>query len=216
MLLITIEQGSGVEPEWMAGIYDGFAATYVRKRDSFDLTEVLEGFTSALPDNGALCDLGCGAGEPVSTYFAKLGWDVTGVDFSAGMLELADEILPEMMTALGDIRDVDFETESFDAVTAVYSLFHIPWHDHPGLFARVTRWLRPGGQFLFTYATADYTGYDEFEGTREFMGQALFYSHTTPERLRTQLATAGLDLVDEQHRTIGGETFLWVTVARPA
>ena len=67
-----------------------------------------------------------------------------------------------------------------------------------------------------TYATADYTGHDEFEGTREFMGQALFYSHTTPERLRTQLATAGLDLVDEQHRTIGGETFLWVTVARPA
>lgn len=200
-----------MEPESLAGIYDGFAATYARKRDSFDLSVVLDEFAAVLPSTGDLCDLGCGAGEPVSAYFVHRGWDVTGVDFSAGMLELADEYVPEMTTVLGDIRDVDFDAGSFDAVTAVYSLFHIPWRDHAAIFANIAKWLRPNGRLLFTYATSDYTGFDEFEGAKEFMGQELFYSHTTVERLNTQLASAGLQVVQSRNRTIGGETFRWVT-----
>lgn len=204
-----------VEPESLAAIYDGFATTYVRNRDSFDLAAILDDFAATLPPTGELCDLGCGAGEPVSAYFADRGWRVTGVDFSAGMLELADEIVPSMTTVLGDIREVTFEAQSFDAVTAIYSLFHVPWHDHPAVFANVWRWLRPGGRMLFTYATSDYTGFDEFEGAKEFMGQELFYSHTTVQRLGTQLELAGFDSVATVDQTIGGETFLWVTANRP-
>lgn len=201
--------------ESLARIYDGFAASYARNRDVFDLGEVLRAFSSGLPDSGDLCDLGCGAGEPVSAYFASRGWRVTGVDFSAGMLELADEFVPSMTSVLGDMRDVDFADESFDAVAAVYCLFHIPWRDHQAVFDRVSRWLRPGGQFLFTYATREYTGSDEFEGTKEFMGQSLFYSHTTPSRLAEQVAAAGLEVTSAVTRCIGGESFLWVTAYRP-
>jgi len=120
-----------------------------------------------------------------------------------------------MTSVLADMRDVDFTDESFDAVTAVYCLFHIPWRDHQAVFDRVSRWLRPGGQFLFTYATREYTGSDEFEGTKEFMGQSLFYSHTTPSRLAEQVAAAGLEVTSAVTRCIGGESFLWVTAYRP-
>ena len=58
-------------------------------------------------------------------------------------------------------------------------------------------------------------GADEFEGEKEFMGQQLFYSHTTPENLRAQLADAGLAIRAFDLRDIGGETFLWVTADRP-
>ena len=57
--------------ESLARIYDGFAASYARNRDVFDLGEVLRAFSSGLPDSGDLCDLGCGAGEPVSAYFVS-------------------------------------------------------------------------------------------------------------------------------------------------
>ena len=67
---------------------------------------------------------------------------------------------------------------------------------------------------LFTYATADYTGQERFEGDKTFMGQRLFYSHTTPEELATQLAAAGLAIEQAERRTIGGECFLWVTARR--
>jgi cyclopropane fatty-acyl-phospholipid synthase-like methyltransferase len=104
--------------------------------------------------------------------------------------------------------------DHFDAITAVYRLFHVPWVEHPRLFERMRTWLRPGGCALFTYATAAYTGADEFDGEIEFMGQRLFYSHTTVAGLCGQLATAGLRVVETLERDIGGERFLWVTVER--
>lgn len=196
----------------LASIYDGFAQTYDRNRSQFDLTGILAEFQALLPATGSLLDLGCGAGEPVSAAFAARDWQVTGVDLSESMLELARAHVPGIQTLHADLRKVELPPASFDAITSVYSLFHVPWRDHPSVFANVRKWLKPGGAALFTYATQDYTGADEFEGTKVFMGQELFYSHTTEAGLNAQLAEAGLETLSAQRRSIGGETFLWVTV----
>ena len=196
----------------LAAIYDGFARTYDDNRGVFDMGPVIEDFMACLPATGNLLDLGCGAGEPFAKAFLDRGWSVTGVDFSARMLELAARHVPDMMRVHGDMRDVAFPAASFDAICAVYSLFHVPHAEHPGLFGRVRSWLRPGGIFLFTYATRAYTGHERFDGTKEFLGQPLFYSHATPDELRRQLDAAGFCDVDAKERSIGGEAFLWVSV----
>ena len=87
---------------------------------------------------------------------------------------------PGMETILADICDVDFLDEQFDAVTAIYCLFHIEYTKHADIFRKVFSWLKPGGRSLFTYATKEYTGSEIFNGYKEFMGEQLFYSHTTP------------------------------------
>ena len=197
-------------------IYDQFAATYEANRGLFDMTEVLVPFFDGLGQSkGRLLDLGCGAGEPFPRYFLDRGWEVYGVDFSKKMLRLAAQYAPGMRTICDDMAEVDFAPAHFDAITCIYSLFHVPRARHPGLFAKFHRWLRPGGKALFTYATKAYTGADEFEGEKEFMGQRLFYSHTTPENLRIQLVSAGLAVESAVLRDIGGESFLWVTVRQP-
>lgn len=193
-------------------IYDGFADTYEANRGLFDMRPVFDDFWSRLDlGKGDALDLGCGAGEPFAKNFIERGWHVTGVDFSQRMLQLAARYVPEMRRIHGDMSEVDFPPASFDAVTAVYSLFHLPRTRHPALFANIRRWLRPGGKFLFTYATRHYTGANGFDGEIEFMGKPLYYSHDTRERLREILAQAGLEIEDERLREIGGETFLWVT-----
>lgn len=198
-------------------IYDEFAATYEANRGLFDMNPVLQPFFAGLKrEKGRLLDLGCGAGEPFPRYFLDQGWEVYGVDFSKKMLRLAAQYAPQMHTIYGDMTEVEFEPEQFDAITCIYSLFHVPRARHPALFAKFRRWLRPGGQTLFTYATREYTGHDEFEGEQEFMGQRLFYSHATPDQLRGQLAAAGLQVAGCDLREIGGETFLWVVACKPA
>lgn len=193
-------------------IYDGFADTYEANRGLFDMRPVFDDFWSRLgSEKGDALDLGCGAGEPFAKNFIERGWRVTGVDFSQRMLQLAERYVPEMKRVHGDMSRVEFAPASFDAVTAVYSLFHLPRERHPALLANVRRWLRPRGKFLFTYATRHYTGADTFDGRIEFMGKPLFYSHDTPEQLRAILAQAGLGIENEAWHEIGGETFLWVT-----
>lgn len=196
-------------------IYDRFADTYEKNRGLFDMSAVLNDFFRRLPERpGRLLDLGCGAGEPFPAYFLAHGWQVTGVDFSSRMLALARRYQPKMETVFADICDVNFPDGQFDAVTAVYCLFHIEYTKHPALFQNIHRWLAPGGRCLFTYATKAYTGSDIFEGYKEFMGERLFYSHTTPEHLFVMLTSAGFEIEASDYRTIGGETFLWMTVAR--
>jgi len=75
--------------------------------------------------------------------------------------------------------------------------------------------LKPGGLSLFTYATKEYTGTEIFNGYKEFMGEQLFYSHTTPDNLFTILKSTGFKIESAQYRQIGGETFLWITIAKP-
>jgi cyclopropane fatty-acyl-phospholipid synthase-like methyltransferase len=130
------------------------------------------------------------------------------------MLELAARYVPEMQTIHSDMRTVEFDAERFDAITAVYSLFHVPAEEHSVLFEKFQRWLRPGGKVLFTYATREYTGSDEFDGCKEFLGKQLYYSHKTPERLCMDLECAGLEVESLDYRDIGGEVFLWVTACR--
>lgn len=201
----------------LQGIYDGLAEAYEENRGLFDMTEVFDSFYRSLDvEKGKLLDLGCGAGESFSRLFVDRGWAVTGVDFSRQMLELASKYVPEMKTIHADMRQVEFESSEFDAITAIYSLFHVPSNDHVALFEKFYRWLCPKGKVLFTYATKEYTGSNEFDGYKKFMEKDLYYSHKTPEKLRAVLEKIGFNIESTDYRDIGNETFLWVMVRKPA
>ena len=198
-------------------IYDEFAETYDKNRGLFDMTEVFNSFYERLEiKKGRLLDVGCGAGEPFPRFFIDRGWTVTGVDFSKRMLELASKYVPEMKTICADMREVEFGPGRFEAITATYSLFHIPSNNQTALLNKFYRWLCPKGKALFTYATKEYTGSDEFDGYKEFMGQKLYYSHKSPDKLYADLEKIGFNVESGDYRDIGGETFLWVTVSKPA
>ncbi|QIK38844.1 methyltransferase domain-containing protein [Caldichromatium japonicum] len=190
--------------------YETLAATYEANRGQFDLSAILADLIARLPERGRLLDLGCGTGEPVARAFLDRNWSVVGVDFCAAMLELAARHCPEMERIQADMRSLDFAPGQFDAITLVYSLFHVPWPEHPALFARFYDWLKPNGLLLFTYATADYTDQERFAGFKTFMDQELPYSHTTPAGLFDQLSDAGFAIEKAETHDIGGERFLWV------
>ena len=196
-------------------IYDGFAETYEKNRGLFDMTKVLASFYGRLHvKKGRLLDLGCGAGEPFPRFFIDRGWIVTGVDFSERMLELASKYIPEMQTIHADMCKVEFEPGQFEAITAIYSLFHVPRNDHAALFDKFYRWLCPKGKVLFTYATKEFTGSIEFDGYKEFMDQELYYSHKSPDKLYADLENTGFNIESADYRDIGNEIFLWVTASR--
>jgi cyclopropane fatty-acyl-phospholipid synthase-like methyltransferase len=197
-------------------IYDEFAEAYAKNRGLFDMAEVFDSFYARLEvKKGRLLDLGCGAGEPFAGFFVDRGWTVIGVDFSERMLELASKYVPEMQTIHADMREVEFEPGQFEAITSIYSLFHVPCNDHAALFNKCYQWLRPKGKALFTYATKEYTGSIEFDGYKGFMGRELYYSHKSPDKLYADLERIGFTVESTDYRNIGNEVFLWVTVGKP-
>lgn len=92
-------------------------------------------------------DLCCGHGN-VTVGLLKAGAKVTGLDFSAAMLEMARKAAPAAEFIEGDAMNLPFEEGSFDAVTVGFGIPHVP--DPIRVFAEVRRILRPGGRLAFS------------------------------------------------------------------
>lgn len=99
-----------------------------------------------------LLDLGCGTGR-YEEHFADLGYSVTGMDMSEGMLESARRSAAArkgVQFLQGDMRSMDLGRR-FDVVQA---LFHVVSYlsgddDVASAFDAVRRHLSPGGIFVF-------------------------------------------------------------------
>ncbi len=77
---------------------------------------------------------------------------ITGVDFSAGMLEQARTACPDAMWVRADARALPFAGQ-FDLAVSFGALGHFLPAERPALFEGVYRALRPGGLFAFPIGT---------------------------------------------------------------
>jgi SAM-dependent methyltransferase len=110
-----------------------------------DFATYLEQLT--LPLHGAVLDAGCGAG--LLALLASLrGVQVTALDASAALLAIARERLPAADVREGDLEALPFADASFDAVTAVNSIFYAA--DMAAAMRELSRVVRPGGRVVVT------------------------------------------------------------------
>jgi SAM-dependent methyltransferase len=94
-----------------------------------------------------LLDAGCGAG--LLALLASLrGARVAALDASAALLAIARERLPGADVREGDLEALPFADASFDAVTAVNSLFYAA--DMAAAARELARVARPGGRVVVT------------------------------------------------------------------
>ena len=167
----------------------------------------LEELVGRLPVGGHVLDLGCGNASKVARLAES--FELVAVDLSEEQLRLARAAVPQATFVHGDFAELDFPAETFDAVTAFYSVMHVPREDHRALFARIVRWLKPGGLLL---ASLSHVGGDDRTG--EWLGVPMFFSGFDAETNRRLLRDAGLELLLDElvwmREPQGDVAFLWV------
>ena len=108
-----------------------------------------------------LLDLGCGPGL-YAYRFAKLGWRVTGIDYSVTSVAYAKRTGPRDLDnrpkfRRGDLRKFPLR-ERYGAITLIYGGFGVLSDvDRERLMHRVREALEPGGYFVFDVFTKAYT-----------------------------------------------------------
>jgi SAM-dependent methyltransferase len=197
----------------VAAGYDAMADTW--ERWSAQITddprfEWLERLDSLLRDGAQVVELGCGNGTRETRALAAR-FELTAVDLSAEQLRRARERVPAATFVHADLTEIEFDEGSLDAVCAFYVLNHVPRELLPGLFARIHRWLRPGGLLLTTLGAGDLDGW---EG--EWLGVRMYFSGHDPARNRELLAA--FELVDDEvvtiHEREGDVAFHWILARR--
>lgn len=184
--------------------YNKIAKEYPANRHIFKNSKELEEFASYLSENAKILDVGCGAGVPVTKFLVECGFDVTGVDFSESMLKLARKNVPKAKFIKKDMTKMDFEDDSFDGLTAFYSVFHVPREKHFSLFKSFHRILKDQGVMMICI------GGDEWEGTAEYFGTEMFWSHYSSEKSLQLVKDAGFQIIWDKHLVRGGEEQYWI------
>lgn len=160
---------------------------------------------------GTVLDLGCGTGMPMMGYLIDEGLQVTGVDASERMLEIARQHLPDAEFICSDMRKFSVDRK-FDAIIAWHSFFHLPSEDQPAMFGIFKAHLNPGGVLLFT------SGKTRGEAWGMNGGENLFHASLNTEEYQLLLEKNGFSVLvyREDDPECGYATVWFVRETTPA
>lgn len=129
----------------------------------------------------SVMDLGCGTGRH-SIYLAKQGFKVYATDISETGLATtklkAEKLnLDNIKFKKHDMRDIPFETNSFDGVLCVWSTGHGSLEDSRRNVSEIYRVLKPSGVVVIDYVSKD----DENYGKGVEIGKDTFINNVEGE-----------------------------------
>ena len=162
---------------------------HAEERDTYTMDawkiEERENFLKLLQskNKGALLEIGAGTGRD-SKFFQDNGLNVTCIDLSPEMVKLCQQ--KGLSAQVMDMTDLDFHSNSFDAVYALNSLLHIPKADFRNVLENVKKVLKPSGLFYLGVYGSD----EEFEGVweQDAYNPKRFFSFHTDENIQETTA----------------------------
>jgi len=118
------------------------------KDSSYGVNYVVRAIQKSKTRNKAL-DVGCGSGGRIIDTILAAGYDLTGIDVSSGMTEIAKSKQPEVTFINADFMTWHSD-EEFDLIIAWDSIFHAPRSLQKSVIEKLCLHLAPDGILLFT------------------------------------------------------------------
>jgi trans-aconitate methyltransferase len=194
--------------------YQTIAETYHASRLAKEEINIarLDELRPLMPQSGLVVDLGCGAGVPVSRYFAERGYVVEGYDLSPAMLAIARREVPRATFEESRIEDLNFPAQSIDIVVSFFAIIHVPREFHATLFTRMFEWLPPGGAALLSLGAVDDPEWFDLS----WHGVPMKWSHFDAETNLAMLKQSGFEIAfSEVEEFDPTERHLFVLAKRP-
>ncbi|HEX9108037.1 MAG TPA: methyltransferase domain-containing protein [Longimicrobiales bacterium] len=187
-------------PEVVRAAYDAVAPAYAEQFFE-ELThkpldrELLQRFAQEV-GSGEIYDLGCGPGQ-TTAFLAAQGAAVTGLDLSAGQIEEARRLRPDLRFRQGDMLALPLGDGAAAGVVAFYAIVHFTMEQLRRALAEMHRVLVPGGRLLLAFhAGSEVVHVDEFLGRSVSLDFAFF----DPDDVAAELARAGFRDIEVQVR----------------
>jgi len=143
-----------------AAAYDAVSARYAEfVRGELDALPLDRAVLAAFAEHvlagggGLVADLGCGEGR-IGAHLAGLGLEVTGIDLSPAMIEIARASYPGLRFETGSMHALPLGDGTLAGIVSWYSVIHAAPGELPAYLAEFRRVLQPGGHLLAAFFEA--------------------------------------------------------------
>jgi ubiquinone/menaquinone biosynthesis C-methylase UbiE len=136
-----------------------------------------------------VADLGCGPARD-ATRFAEAGFNVLGMDLSAGMLALATSAMDGRLVQ-ADLRALPIRTSTLDGIWCCAALLHVPDEATRTVLCEFNRTLTSGGILALVTALGDGA---RFEPVPYAPGEQRWFVYRKADTLAEQLQSASFTI----------------------
>jgi len=120
-------------------------------------------------NRGKALDVGCGSGGRIIRKLLAEGFDVTGIDLSQNMIDIARGLHPEVRFHVADICTWESDVH-YDFIVAWDSIFHLPVKAHRPVVSKLCGMLNTGGILVYTFGDAVGEHESEWHGEKFLYG----------------------------------------------
>ena len=187
--------------------YSQNAADFITSTQNVSMTTIQDSFTSLLPPNAHILDLGCGSGRD-SLAFLQKNFTVTALDACKEFCQATKKLTADFQEK-GRIKIIQktfselSAFQKYEGLWACSSLLHVPKAELPVIFQKIENSLKPDGIFYCSFKKG------KFEGERN----GRYFSDFIEEELctmieeYTKLSKVRLWLTNDARP---GKTEIWV------
>ncbi len=190
--------------------YDETADAYQANTEKLGPEVKARQFLSFLKGPSKILDLGCGPGRDAK-YFVAMGHEVTGIDISPKMIEIAKASVPKAQFLVSDIEGFDPGDGAFDAIWASASLLHVPKKLFAKTLAKIRMSLKPEGIF---YVSMKKGSGEELAADARYGGVEKFWNYVQEEELAEKLIGQGFQILEKatHEASTSYQTHPWISV----
>jgi SAM-dependent methyltransferase len=179
------------------------ASPYVKHdkyRKMFDL------FCGKLPKNASVLDLGCGPGLPITKELVNRGFNVTAIDISDTMIELARKNVPNAKFIIISMTDIEFNNE-FDGIISSFTMLCLDVKNFKKTAHKVSNALKKNGLFLLVLNEPPPEGHKEKESYTEIMGQKMYSRPYTENEIKDIFGKHNMEIISVEREIVVSEAY---------
>lgn len=150
-------------------------------------------FYDKVINTGKVLEIGCGPGQ-ISNYLWMRGLDITGIDVSPEMIEVATKYNSNIEFVTGNVFELKYDDESIHGVVAPFLIVNFDLEEVAEAFKEIHRILVQEGVFLVTF----HVGNDEKVVINDYLeaGNKLTFTHFRVKTIKDLLAKTGFTVTE--------------------
>lgn len=122
----------------------------------------MDDFLKLLKDDCSCLDLACGPGSFSARIASRFnGAEITGVDISSSMIDLAKAAVPNGDFRCMNILEAEFDEAQFDAVLLSFCIVHLDRNEAESIIKKSARFLKSGGLLYISFMEGKTEGYEK-------------------------------------------------------